>query len=848
MLAMSRFTDQEVSFASCNLLDEDFEEISECLAINTTTKTLNLSSNDLSVNAAQDLRNGLCKNTTLTTLWLNNMAIADVQFSIILSAIKENKTLELISLSTNFISDIGVTELCSVLDTDLTPQHALRNIILINNAIEDSGIREAIATMKRHDRVSITLLPRELDSPLYTEAIETNEYCKAYADIYFSGTLPSGIRMENSHVTPATFPALTKLITMHSDQLTSLVLFQCNLSDEHLTLLLAVLAKSVTTLEHLDLCNNSFSEDKYKQLAEEFLSKCDKLTSLCVGNFLPDFSDDEDDEDEDGDDEDGDKYDTELVVQGGNSFSFNYKRIKKNVMPRVSPCINVVCGKAKLQHISLINCSLSKDDIVAIGTLTGRNGTLTSLEIKLCKFSDTDALETLVKMPKNSVKYLTIEEVKMSDTLCKHLIKELGNSDSVEMLNLAYNQITKSSAPVLAEYLGTTGTLKEINLNNNFLEGGVLELCEPIQLSMTLTDINLSSNDIPDDAMKKLATALYQNFKILNLNVDFNQGLSQHLMNKINEYLKRNRKLEAQNNGEEINESQAQAEDLKSQAHNYMSNRDYDAAIEKLQLALQIDMNDAEAWTQKAKCHYMQNEHEKGIECCNYATDADNSYSRAHYYKAKIHLDEKDYRDAKEAIDMAIFYDSNIEKYKELRSKIVRKITGNNNSSGTSSSSGLVIPDYYKARVGLSSENNSSSSSSYTSSGNGYTTGTTGGRTLGYGSSSSYSMGPKGNVLLAFAKDNNEPALWQEFSLPITASKIDEWCDLKDYWFNDILGFDAAKDFELKGYKVDERKIRADQLEDGKAYLIRGYDSYSSSGSSSSSNYGYGSGFITYYY
>lgn len=66
---------------------------------------------------------------------------------------------------------------------------------------------------------------------------------------------------------------------------------------------------------------------------------------------------------------------------------------------------------------------------------------------------------------------------------------------------------------------------------------------------------------------------------------------------------------------------------------------------------------------------------------------------------------------------------------------------------------------------------------------------------------------------------------WQEFSLPLQVHIVEEWCGLKNIWFHQVIE-PLQKDFELKKiYKIDSKKLTCNELENGKCYLVCGYDS-----------------------
>lgn len=84
-------------------------------------------------------------------------------------------------------------------------------------------------------------------------------------------------------------------------------------------------------------------------------------------------------------------------------------------------------------------------------------------------------------------------------------------------------------------------------------------------------------------------------------------------------------------------------------------------------------------------------------------------------------------------------------------------------------------------------------------------------------------MNKDGFVLLVYCSKEEDPR-WQEFSLPLENHKVEEWSNLTDLWFHEVLINEFTLDFELKEeFKVNLRTYKPHELESSKCYLICGY-------------------------
>ncbi|KAL0208034.1 hypothetical protein P9112_010621 [Eukaryota sp. TZLM1-RC] len=103
------------------------------------------------------------------------------------------------------------------------------------------------------------------------------------------------------------------------------------------------------------------------------------------------------------------------------------------------------------------------------------------------------------------------------------LARALESNSTLTQLNLSDNNIADEGASSLARALESNYTLTQMNLSdNNIADEGASSLARALESNYTLTQLNLSDNNIADEGASSLARALESNYTLTQLNLSDN--------------------------------------------------------------------------------------------------------------------------------------------------------------------------------------------------------------------------------------------------------------------------------------------------------------------------------------
>jgi len=102
-------------------------------------------------------------------------------------------------------------------------------------------------------------------------------------------------------------------------------------------------------------------------------------------------------------------------------------------------------------------------------------------------------------------------------------IVEMSNITNLKILNISSNYITDDAAESIAHFLSQNCKLEELDLSFNKLQAtGAIKIAEMSNIT-NLRKLNISDNDITDDAAESIACFLSQNCKLKHLDLSNNE-------------------------------------------------------------------------------------------------------------------------------------------------------------------------------------------------------------------------------------------------------------------------------------------------------------------------------------
>ena len=120
-----------------------------------------------------------------------------------------------------------------------------------------------------------------------------------------------------------------------------------------------------------------------------------------------------------------------------------------------------------------------------------------------------DELALVIKSNKH-LKSLWLNDNNLSSS-ANVILKSLTTITTLTVLNLSNNQITQEADEVLASVIMCNIGLEELYLNDNDLNVGILKVAKALQQITTLSILNLGNNNIPQEACDELALAIISN-------------------------------------------------------------------------------------------------------------------------------------------------------------------------------------------------------------------------------------------------------------------------------------------------------------------------------------------------
>ena len=184
---------------------------------------------------------------------------------------------------------------------------------------------------------------------------------------------------------------------------------------------------------------------------------------------------------------------------------------------------NVLLLNTLLQEIDLSYNSLSKVDLLSILKGMKNISSLVKINGSHNKIID-EAADELAKIlfHNTSLQELDLSYNNLSKLDSLRILKGMKNISTLIIINVSYNEIIDEAANELANVLLQNTSLQEINLScNNLSKLDSLRILKGMKNISTLIIINVSHNEIIDEAANELANVLLQNTSLQELNLSY---------------------------------------------------------------------------------------------------------------------------------------------------------------------------------------------------------------------------------------------------------------------------------------------------------------------------------------
>ena len=483
-------------------------KVAKALQHITTLKVLNLSNNDIPQEACEELALGIKSNNQLEKLWLHDNNLHSFA-NVILNTLTTITTLTVLGLNNNQISQEASETVASVIlhNTRLEELHLHTNSLGIGT-VKVAKALQHITTLKILD-LRNNNIPQEACEELAL-AIESNKFLTKLSlslnNLQFSAnvilkslaTITTLIMLDlnNNQITQEAGEALASVI-MHNTRLDELHLRTNSLGIG--TVKVAKALQHITTLKVLNLSNNDIPQEAYEELALGIKSnnQLEKLwlhdnnlhySANVILNTLTTI--------------------TTLTVLG-----LNNNQISQEAGETVA---SVIMHNTRLEEIHLHTNSLGIGTVKVAKALQHIT-TLKILDLRNNNIPQEACEELALAIESN--KFLTKLSLSLNNLqfLANVILKSLATITSLIMLDLNNNQITQEAGEALASVIMHNTRLEELHLHTNSLGIGAVKVAKALQHITTLKMLNLSNNNIPQEACEELALGIKSNNQLEKL-------------------------------------------------------------------------------------------------------------------------------------------------------------------------------------------------------------------------------------------------------------------------------------------------------------------------------------------
>ena len=198
--------------------------------------------------------------------------------------------------------------------------------------------------------------------------------------------------------------------------------------------------------------------------------------------------------------------------------------------------VNVLSHNTNLQELYLSNNYLQSDGIVTLFNRMSNISKLTHLDISSNKITDEAAGDiTVFLLQNNNLKVLDLSNNLIQETGARTIFGKTNTNFGLKILNISGNALDDEAASIIATFLSQNRSLEEIDLSKNYLEAvGAMKIFKAIQNCPNILKVSMSNNRITDDAGVGIAVVLSTDIKLREVDLDCNL-----LSAEMSDYIKR---------------------------------------------------------------------------------------------------------------------------------------------------------------------------------------------------------------------------------------------------------------------------------------------------------------------
>ena len=499
---------KELDLSDNNLHAEGISKIFNGLRMSTLIK-LNISSNDITGKAADDIVNVLSRNielekldisqgnvhndgaikifttniTKLSTLNISCNSITTEAADVIAAFLSRNKKLVEFNLSCNKLQSTGVIKLCKT---------KLSNILNFNisyNNVTTESINEIGNFLTHNTRLQV------LD--LSNNNLQGSGCWKIFIKNLQDNSGVSGLKITNSNVISEAADEL-EIVLLNNPKMKDLDL-SFNNSD-----MIKVFTgmKNMLNLVKINISHNSISDEAADKLAtvlphnislQELDLSYNDLSASAVLKILK-----------------GMKSIFNLI-----KINISHNMITNETADELA---NLLLHNTKLKelHLSHIDLTTSKAKRIFKGMKNILN--LLAINVSHNDINDeiTDEL-AIIFCHNPSLQEVDISHGKLSTSGAVNIFKGMKNISKLVKLNISHNTITDKAANELANVLFNNTSIQKLNLSCNHLTTCAINVFKGMKNIINLTVLNISHNMITDEAANYFGTALHNTLRKLDL-------------------------------------------------------------------------------------------------------------------------------------------------------------------------------------------------------------------------------------------------------------------------------------------------------------------------------------------
>ena len=514
-------------FSLCNSALQDHDILQVCKVIETFTSLLyiNLSGNNISVQAAEFLSVGINNNVHLQHLELENCSMCEKGLKFICVAVSHRDLLTL-NLTGNCISDNVADQVANV----ITSGNCIENLHLRKCSLKCHGVQVLTTALTDIKSLEVLDLSHNNMSKISVDFAAVDDangdlenldlsFCEFQEEsmlvLYEANFLNlKALNFSGNHISDSVADHMQAMI-INAAGLQYLSLSKCDLQEHGLIAIM----KSITckcSLRHLDISSNKITDEAAKYVATA-ISRSTELEHLDLSYC------------------ELQEIEFALILKAvTNVTKLKHIDLKSNAIgdalaTEVSQCI--LNNKYTLKCLCLSSCALKEDGLQKVADALNHNYLLMDLDISSNFITDkvTAALGLFFK--NSQLQRLNLSYCEWQTKSLSELINATMSLRYLKCINFSGYSLDDEAAQYLAGSIDANDTLEELTLAKCVLNPRrIIHIFVYLRKLGTLKYLDLSNNRIADEAVTVLAEAILCNpIQHLNLSQSL-QGVSSSII------------------------------------------------------------------------------------------------------------------------------------------------------------------------------------------------------------------------------------------------------------------------------------------------------------------------------